>query len=382
MDDKAFLQHALQQSFEQPIINSAEGIVWDKNASSINEYVFVDSKQADVVPYALPTKQIKDYHHAIDADIRHGTVIYTEYDMYKHDLSENIIIPESLPEIAAARQQLDMLHVNRQSAQKKKIVASVIPTKFTIQFKAVRQDYQTTRQKIQDILKAYPYAVHLSVLNDFCVLYTQTVRQCGAMHPLLRANKKYLNYYLNEAAQIMKSHYPLPDDFLETHRFTGEHSLFKKRAAAICAGKFRQLMSLLLKVSDEPAILTMVQALLADRQKYDALLAQYRTEKQITEVEKISAIRKKAQNLFNHYAFLCYLDGVRFAFENKFLDESPQPRHPALPTVSPLNELKMVAKIVSESRNIIANGKICQIYQQALTDYDQIRQDIEKSLKR
>ena len=83
------------------------------------------------------------------------------------------------------------------------------------------------------------------------------------------------------------------------------------------------------------------------------------------------------QDLFNKYVFLTYLNGVRFSFENKFLNEYPQKRHPPLPTVSPQDEIKKISKIVEESRKISAeSGKLNRIYVQALKDYEDSRQKL------
>lgn len=381
MDDKAFLQYALKQSFTQPIVNSADGVLWDKDASSSDEYLFFDTCRTDLLPFVLPSEQLKKYNGAIAHDIRGNSNLYREYDMYKHDLNENITIPENVPEIAAARQQLDMVTVNRQSAQKKKIIATLIPVKFITKLKAIRQDYKGSRLKIQNILDSNPDAVNLSILDDFCRLYLQTTAMFKWYHPFWCLHKKNLNYYLNEAAQIMKSHHPLPDDFCATRTFKGEKSLLRRKSATVCTLKLRQMVILLQKIANKPKLLTLAQILLTGYPQYNHELTKYRQDKQIDNTAAISSLRHTEQLLFEKFAFISYLDGVRFAFEHKYLNESPQPRHPALPTVSPLNELKMVAQIVSESRNIVTEGKIAQIYNQALTEYDKIRQIAGKYIK-
>lgn len=381
MDDKAFLQHALKQAFAQPIVNTADGVLWNKEASSADEYLFYDTYRSELLPFVLSQEELKKYDTAVAHDIKSNQNLYREYDMYKHDLSENITIPEDVPEIAAARQQLDMITVNRQSAQKKKIIATLIPVKFLTKLKAVHQDYKNSRLKIQKILDSNPAAVNLSILDDFCRLYLQTTARFKWYHPFWCQHKKNLNYYLNEAAQIMKSHYPLPDDFFATHTFECENSLLGRKPATDCTLKLRQMVTLLQKIADEPELLTLAQTLLVGHDEYNQGLNRYRNDKKIDNTAAISSLRHNEQLLFEKFAFISYLDGVRFAFEHKYLNESPQQRHPALPTVSPLNELKMVAKIVSESRTITTDGKIAQIYNQALSEYDKIRQIIDKYLK-
>ena len=381
MEDKAFLLQAFRSSFAKPLIDSADGVVYDAPKEDRNNHIFVDTYQSGLLPFTLSGTQVKKYQSLLKSDIADCPALFGEYGMYKHDLSENITIPENIPEIAAAKKQLDLLIVNRQSAQKKKIAATIIPAKFALKLKTVRQDYFAVRQRIEQILAADPKAVNLSILDDFQVMYLKFLQKFKWWHPLLKRHKKNFNYYLNEAAQILKSPQPLPDDFLETHTFNDKFVFFSDGNAKICRQQLQKLLTLLQRLAHQNELLTLVQILLASREKYTVHLSQYLTAQKIDNVSAISAIRHNEQHLFNCYAFLCYLDGVRFALENKFLNECPEPRHPALPTVSPLNELKMVAKIVTESCNIVARGKINQLYIQALTDYDRVRQRTEKYIK-
>ena len=73
----------------------------------------------------------------------------------------------------------------------------------------------------------------------------------------------------------------------------------------------------------------------------------------------------------------CLLILMVCAFENKYLNECPEIRHPALPTVSPQNEIKKIAKIVEESRKIDAeSGKIKQLYLRTLKEYEESQQKL------
>ena len=374
MEDKAFLRYALKQAFAHPIIDSAEGLSMQ---TTENGCVFHDIRNRGLLDYILHFTQIQKYRKHIDADTRRIMGLYAEYDLYKHDVRENIVIPEDYPEVVSVRKQYRLLTVNRQSAQKRRLCARIIPAYFPEKMREVHPQYRLTMQHIEIYLNARPQAVNLSLINDFAVAYRQLMRRFKLNHPLLWLNKKRMNYYINEAAQILKAACPLPEDFDETHRFIGEHSRLFKKSARFCQENCRQLIAMVQKMAHEPVLLNMVQTLLADRHKYAEAFNAYRKEQNITDAAKISTVRHNAQKLFEIYAFLNYLEGVLFAFENKYLNECPESRQPALPTVSPQEEVKKVIKIVIESKKITAtDSKIAQIYTQAFQEYGKILQTI------
>lgn len=381
MEDRAFLRYALEQSFYRPIVNSAEGLSVQTEHCRDFGCIFRDIRHNGLTEYVLPAVQIKKCLKCVDYDTRHAYGLYAEYDLYKHDVRENIIIPEDFAPIAEARRRFDLLTVNRQSAQKKRICARIIPAIFSDKLREIQPQYLQTMQNIELLLSKNPDAVNISVLNDFAAVYRQIMRLCRPNHPALWLNKKRLNYHINEAAQILKSLYPLPEDFIETRKFTGENSRWMRKAAGLCKEKLSVMLSLLQQMKSEPHLLTLVQTLLADTQKYTAELAAYRNAKKISDVSQISAVRHNAQKLFENYAFLNYLDGVRFVFENRYLNECPEPRQPALPTVSPVEELKKVERIVEESKKLDASsGKIGSIYISALKNYIQTQRVLDKIL--
>lgn len=379
MDDKAFLRYALEQSFYRPIVNSAEGLNVQTAYCSELGCIFRDLRHTNLTEYVLPLTQIKKCIKCTDFDARHSFGLLAEYDLYKHDVRENIIIPEDFPPVAQARLQFDLLTVNRQSAQKKRICARIIPASFNDKLREIRVQYRQTMQNAELFLCKNPDAVNLSVINDFAAGYKQMMRLCRPNHPAFWLNKKRFNYYLNEAAQILKSGYPLPEDFIETRKFIAEQSSVMRKATRICKEKFDTLLSLLQQIKNEPQLLTLAQTLLADAQKYSTDLTAYRDTKKITNTAQISAVRHSAQKLFENYALLNYLDGARFAFENKYLNECPEPRQPALPTVSPAEELKKTGRIVEESKKLDSTqSKIHPIYVSAIQNYIQTQTALQK----
>ena len=72
---------------------------------------------------------------------------------------------------------------------------------------------------------------------------------------------------------------------------------------------------------------------------------------------------------------------MRFAFENKYLNECPEPRQPALPTVAPAEELKKIGRIVEESKKLDSSqSKIHRLYITAVKSYAQTQTSLQNLL--
>ena len=93
------------------------------------------------------------------------------------------------------------------------------------------------------------------------------------------------------------------------------------------------------------------------------------------------AIKDAAQTMFNEFAKLCYLEGVRNALETKYLEECPSPQNPPLTTLSPEEEMGKIRNIVEESYHIdYHKTQIGKIYDKALEQYNIAKEQIDKTL--
>lgn len=377
MQDSDFLIQALKQSFMHPIIHSANGVSMTDYTALTDCLRFCDDRHALLLPYAFPTDNLKKYSSTSlqAANRRRNPQLYEEYEAYKHDLSENIVLPNDFPQISEARKILELPEVNRQSAQKKRVAATLFPSVFGEKLKAIHDEYATDIRRGEELLLKNKNTYDFSLISDFASAYKKIIRGFNVSNFMLWINKKRFRYYLNEAAQLLKSKQVLTVDFYENHPFHGENSAVARHKVMQCKNNLKQLLFLLQKMAHNPRLLNMAQDVIAHRKNFAQTLGDYKTENKCDNAAAISALRHGMQNLFNQYAFLIYLNGVRFAFENKYLAECPQQRHPPLPTVSPQNEIKKIAKIVEDSKKINAeSGKLKQIYLQALKDYADLRQ--------
>ena len=127
MEDKAFLRYALEQSFSHPLITLPERIKIVADSVRPEMLQISDTKFPDIGHFDLSVEQIKKYAQSIPSVVssRQNKRLYAEYELYKHDLTENIIIPANYSGIKGVGRQLDLQIVNRQSAQKKKITATI-----------------------------------------------------------------------------------------------------------------------------------------------------------------------------------------------------------------------------------------------------------------
>lgn len=384
MQDNVFLNQALEQAFLHPTVNSAEGLSMNDYTNVTDCLRFSDDSHHLLLPYAIANEEIKKYaamsHRGVHQ--RHNPRLYEEYETYKHDISENIVMPD-YPQNDSFRQQLDLLEINRQAAQRKKITATIFPHDFTEQYLRIHQQYKQDATAAEDTMLKNTEAYDVSLIVDFAAKYSKIIRQFNISNFILWINKKRFRFYLNEAAQLLKSHQVVSIDFYENHPFRGEKYNINRHKVMQCKNNLKQLLFLLQKMAHNPELLNLVQAILAKPQNHSQIVNEYRLKYKNCNIQLVATLRHNMQDLFNKYAFLTYLNGVRFAFENKFLRECPVQKHPPLPTVSPQNEIKKIIKIVEESRKIIAHsGKVTQIYAQSLKDYNDAQQKLIATIRK
>jgi hypothetical protein len=385
MQDSDFLLQALKQAFLHPIAYSVNGVSMTDYTGLTDCLRFCDDRHALLLPCSISLDNLKKYSSASSRAVnrRHNPRLYEEYEIYKHDLSENIVIPNNFAPAEQAKEILELVEVSRQAAQKKKITATLFPVELSAKYKKLNEQYANAVQQAENILLNNPLACDVSLINDFAALYKKTISAFNVSNLILWINKKRFRYYLNEAAQLLKSHQIISVDFYKDHPFHGENYEIARYKVMQCKNNLKQLLFLLQKMAHDNALLTTAQAVIANREDFNLMIAEYRRHGKCDNLSSISAVRHNMQDLFNRYAFLMYLNGVRYAFENKYLNEYTQQRHPPLPTVSPQDEIKKIAKIVEESRKIHAeSGKLKQICLQAFKDYEESYRKLVSSMNK
>ena len=102
MKDNDFLLQALKQAFLHPIIHSVNGVSFIDYNGVTDCLRFCDDRHSVLLPYPIPLKNIKKYAStaSIAVNSRYNPRLYEEYETYKHDLSENIVMPNNFPQLS------------------------------------------------------------------------------------------------------------------------------------------------------------------------------------------------------------------------------------------------------------------------------------------
>lgn len=382
MQDDKFLHQALEHSFLHPHITETDALLLTDNTANTDFWRLSCPHCSALSPFYMHKSQRQAYISSLPRALnkRQNPRLYQELETFKHDLTENIIIPADYPKLTAISDSLDMPRVNRCAAQKKKVAATLFPADFTKQIRELRPRFTQTIKAASKLISEHPLAHDYGLVCNFSESYKKYNWKISS-NLFLRLNRRRFRRYLNEAAQLLKSGQPVNDDFITTHTFIGEPFAFCQYRLKQIRGYLWQLLDLLKQLSHEPKLLYIAQELLVSEHRFSAQLKPYHQNNAVPQLGNIGRFMNELQNYYNAYAKLVYLNSVRQTFEQQ-LDSYPQPLPPALPTVSPQDELKKIAKIVEESRQIPANsGKLKKLCEQALNEYNSTEKRLHNSLK-
>ena len=369
MKKDVFLNKAVEQAFLYPVFDTGSCLHAEFNENTANNIIISDLKQPYLTSFIISSKQIKKYLKELVSDVHNNQLLEKEYFQYKHYMSENIIVPDNYAGTDEMRKKYKLLQVSRQAAQKKRITAVLFPVEFDKNIEVLQEQYMHNMQKNLQLLKQNPLSVDMVLINDFAAFYRRIIRKFNIAHFGYWINRKRFLYYLNEAAQLLKNQERLADDFCKTHTFYGSNCKWCRKHALFCSAKLQELLLMLEKMRHNRQLLDLVQDMLVGYAKYRESIKKYKEKNNINNVKQISDARQLMQVAFNKFAYLQYLQGVYLAFEYKYLDDCPVTQHQALPTVSPLDEMKKIA-LIAESRTKIhlQKGKIFNLYAKSLQE--------------
>ena len=375
MDDKSFLKNAMAQSFHQPLITAKE--VKIARSGHHSGFIFYDTDRSKVHPAYFPLSDFYKMSKSAARTITHSTDILREYQTFKHYLSENINVPTDNEAAQKMQKDYKLSSLSRSAAQKKKVIATIISGDFAYKLGQALPAYQQILQQLTKIEQRYPDAVECCQLSEFATAYRQLINRFRFSNFAFYINKKRFLSYLCEAIQILRFQPKLQDVFLDTRRLIGENMLFITRFTQLCRGHLQYLLAILETMPQKDDLLQNAQAILANPQNYRQIIQQFRTHRAPENLAAISSLRQDAKKMFRQYAFLTYIDGVRLAFEYK-LDETPEPRQPALPTVAPEEEIKKIRQLVTDSVKMTASGRFAKFYGDALKQFIQTLKETKK----
>lgn len=346
MNDLQFLQYALKQSFLEPEFKNFNNVDFLFRADAYGNGVFVPHNKYLSV-YMIKTADIKKMIKDLRFDARKNALFLPEYRTFKHDFAENTIIPTDIAEINQLCELMEMPLINRQTAQKRRLMAVWSPLDFGDDVVAAEKSFRQCLLKLKKWQKNYSVAWDLALIKDFTKTYYRQMRRFFSFSFWALKNKRLLKKYALEAVQILLKGERLPSDFAETKKFKGS-KIGEKYTEAL-----QQLVLKITAMSDNEALLILTQSFLTDRKRYKReLKALGNMLTQSTDLAAVINFRKTLQKVFETFAQLCYLDAVKTAFAEVYLEQCPTERHQALPTVSPEREFKKVQKIWQSAEKV------------------------------
>ena len=141
MEDRQFLEQALMQSFLHPVVRPHCGLYFLNNAAISDQYIIASADAHYFPPLFLPLKYFKRQQPHITRTIKQSSDTMAQYEILKHDVRENIIIPENGNNLNQLKEQFDLPIINRESAQRKKVSATIFPTYFSAEYKKIVKNH-------------------------------------------------------------------------------------------------------------------------------------------------------------------------------------------------------------------------------------------------
>ncbi|MCI7420826.1 MAG: hypothetical protein ACI4OE_04010 [Alphaproteobacteria bacterium] len=381
MNGQTFLQKALEQSFKQPLMTDYNNIDFVFCRDSSGNFIMGDKSECNFAPCLISSSEIKNCINNACHDIRHSSALNHEYETFRHYFEENIIIPEKTPTIQSLRLWLDLTSVSRQAAQKKRVIAALMPPRFKETLADMEKGYRAALKKVQLCEQENLDAVEIALITDFTASYHKVMFSFSGYDCLFFANKLRLRQALLCALNIIKEKGSVPVEFELQHPFLGSGCKWSKAYAGRCRSNMLMLISKLQNLAHNESLFELAQTYLQNRSRYQQKFHDFCNSRRAPNLDDIIAIKKAAQTMFNEFTKLCYLEGVRKAFEVNFLDTCPSPQNPPLPSVAPNEEIGKIRNIVESCRQIdCKKTRTGNFFYNALESYQNSRAEIDKIL--
>lgn len=381
MNNQQLLQTAIEKSFFKPLMKNYNNQDFAFCRDSSDCFIFADKSNCKFAPYILSKQQIKDYINSAVYDVKRCSSLNKEFEIFRNYFEENIYIPEDTPSIQSLRLWLNLTSVCRYAAQKKKVIANLMPVNLNETILEMENNYREAIKKIEVCEKDNLDSVEIALIRDFVELYEEIQKKFHWFDIIYFRNKIRLKKYLREALNFIKADGKIPIDFDISHKFSAyQHRYFRSYRE-----KYRSNMLLLISkiqnMSHSESLLNLVELYLNNKKIFLKEFKDFCNQRKAPNLTDILAIKQSGQTMFNEFAKLCYLEGVRKALEINFLEEISIPQNPKLSSICPNEEIGKIRNIVEESKQVdFAKTKTGNIYLNALNNYKQSKQQIDKIL--
>lgn len=381
MNGQTFLQKALEKSFLKPIMTDYNNIDFVFCRDSSGCFVMGDKSECKFAPCFISRSEINNFINTANHDVRHSSELNKEYETFRHYFEENIVIPEDSSTIQSLRLWLDLTSVSRQAAQKKRVIAVLMPPTFKETISAMEKGYRSALKKVQLCEQENLDAVEIAQITDFVTSYKKIRRKPHLLDLLFFANKIKMRRHLLSALQIIRQTGTVPPEFELSHTFLGNSTKWGQKYADSYRNDMFLLIGKLKIFAQNSSLLDLAETFLTFPSKYQTAFKEFCNQRRTPNLDDILAIKKAAQTMFNEFAKLCYLEGVRKAFEINYLDECPSPQNPQLSSVAPNEEMGKIRNIVESSKQIdCKKTKTGRFYHDSLLKYQDSLALIDKIL--
>ncbi len=352
--------------------------------NSESGYIFTDRDGCDFSPFLLKNHTLKELSDKFKHDIKHNKQLSSEIDTFNHYFSENIIIPDDFPKANNLRIELGLHSLSRQSAQIKCLLATIIPSDFQQKFDKIAQDYQNLIKKNKQCFNENPKADELIKIMDFSFYYKKITNKFHILDLFYTQNKSILKKRLTEIIETLIDKRSISTDFTDNGIFRTPLKIFGKQGKIYHAFYNDALLYLsgkLLTMRNNPEALKLALLLVQNNKNFPDELRYFRNSCLSPNFHDLIKIKRSAQNLYEKFALICYLNAIRASLEIFYATDNPLPKNQPLPSVAPQEEMKKIKEICERSQKIsIKKGHLAKLYSKALADFQSAQTDLMQAI--
>ena len=345
-----------------------------KNSES--GFIFSSREVYDFSPIFIKESVTQSLAQKLVHDKNHNSAFKEELDVFNHYYTENIIVPEDSKEAVEFRQKYKLNSISRQSAQIKCLLATLIPSDFAQKTEKIKQEYSDLIKRIEQCKAENSNAEEIIKILDFSFYYKKIDKKFDFLDLLFPNNKNRLRGRLGDSIQKLINGRTLPADF-------ADGDCFKKPPFSGKLGeKYRmKYVNALLYLSGKILLMRNNQKLLKlallqvqNSSEFASKLRLFRNANYSPNFHNMLKIKRSAQQFYEKFVKICYLNAVRASFEIFCATENQPSQNPPLPSVAPDKEMKTIALIVEKSFKIKADkGRLSHEYHKAISEYEKCK---------
>lgn len=347
MKNRLFIKNALLKSFTNPVSHERDCCFSSFSDSAGNLY-FTLKSESDLAPYFVHPKLLKRLKKLCKNTVK-SEILLSEFNQYCHDFCENIIIPEENAETKKLKNDFFLNTVNRQTAQKRVMLTRIIPAECFTKLTELADTYQKIRKRINKSLQESPETHDIIYVEEFRRTYLTAIRCLQGPDLLLWKNKKLFKKYTSELLSQIFQNKDINYSNLLTFPFYGDKIKILKPYISRYRAHLLRIACCIQNLREKPELIGMAQALLTDPKRFNRSFQDFRNCRADVNTDDLISLRNTFVQFHQHFMLLCYLSSAAQTLESQNFNINDLKQQPALPTVSPKDELKKVYDLLKKS---------------------------------